>query len=161
MAHMDPLVAMARDVLDGNRYLVLGTTEDDGSPRVSPVYFTHHDYRDFYWVSSPDARHSRNVIARPPVSIVVFDSSVASADARAVYLTATAEQVPEDRLAKECPRAFARPGKGAQPFAPEELRGAEPLRLYRATVTAHAVHIRGSDPTYGEGIDSRREITMP
>ena len=61
---MDELTQMARDVIDSNRYLVLGTSEDDGRPRVSPVYYSHVGHREFYWVSSPDARHSRNVEAR-------------------------------------------------------------------------------------------------
>ena len=35
------LDARARDVIDGNRYMVLGTLDSSGRPRVSPVYFTH------------------------------------------------------------------------------------------------------------------------
>lgn len=31
---------MARRVLDSNRYMVLGTVEPDGGPRLSPVFFT-------------------------------------------------------------------------------------------------------------------------
>ena len=34
---VDELQEMARRVIDGNRYLVLGTVEDDGQPRLSPV----------------------------------------------------------------------------------------------------------------------------
>ena len=52
---------MARRVIDHNRYLVLGTVEPDGRPRLSPVFYTPVDYRDFYWVSSPEAQHSHNV----------------------------------------------------------------------------------------------------
>jgi hypothetical protein len=33
-------------------------------------------YREFFWVSSPDSTHSRNLAGRPDVSIVIFDSSV-------------------------------------------------------------------------------------
>ncbi len=58
---------MARRVLDQNRYMVLGTSEADHRPRVSPVFFTHDRYRTLYWVSSPDAQHSRN-LAEPPRS---------------------------------------------------------------------------------------------
>jgi hypothetical protein len=52
----DDLREMARDVIDANRYLTLGTTEPDHRPRLSPVFYTHVDYRDFSWVSSPAAR---------------------------------------------------------------------------------------------------------
>jgi nitroimidazol reductase NimA-like FMN-containing flavoprotein (pyridoxamine 5'-phosphate oxidase superfamily) len=55
------LDAMARRVIEGNRYMTLGTVEPDGAPRLSPVYYTPARHTDFYWVSSPEARHSRNI----------------------------------------------------------------------------------------------------
>lgn len=150
-----------RRVLDTNHYLVLGTSEDDGRPRVSPVYFNHDGYRTFYWVSSPDAQHSRNVAARPAVSFVVFDSQVLPGpDTAAVYVTARAEQVPDDELEAACPRAFGRLVGNARAFTPEELREPGPLRLYRAVAIRHDLHIRGSDPKYGRGIDHRRVVPM-
>ena len=36
------LAAMARDVLDRIRYVVLGTIDEDGRTRTSPVYFVPH-----------------------------------------------------------------------------------------------------------------------
>jgi hypothetical protein len=66
---------IAHGVLDVNRHLVLGTIEQDGRPRVSPVYFTHDDYRRLYWVSSPASTHSGNGAADSRVALVVFDSS--------------------------------------------------------------------------------------
>lgn len=55
------LAAMARDVLDGIRYVVLGTIDEDGRARTSPVYFVPHGYQDLYWVSNPASHHSRNL----------------------------------------------------------------------------------------------------
>ena len=43
-------------------------------------------YDALFWVSSPQARHSRNLAARPQVSIVVFDSQVPVGSAAAVYM---------------------------------------------------------------------------
>ncbi len=159
---MDELNRRARDVLDTNRYIVLGTIDDDGRPRVSPVYYNHADYRDFYWVSSRKSHHSRNVAARPQVSFVVFDSSVTPAQGpQAVYVDAAAAEVAESDLPEECARAFAHlRGDGARAFAPEELSGAEDLRLYRARATRHQLHVRGGDPTYGKGIDHRETVTV-
>ena len=73
--------------------MVLGTADQSGRPWVSPVYFAVREYSDFFWVSLPDAQHSRNVAARPEVSIVVFDSQVAVGSARGVYMSARAEQL--------------------------------------------------------------------
>jgi uncharacterized pyridoxamine 5'-phosphate oxidase family protein len=160
---MDELDRRARDVVDTNRYVVLGTIDDDGRPRTSPVYFTHANYRDFYWVSSPDAHHSRNIAARPQISFVVFDSSVTPAQGTqaAVYVDADAVEVGEEALGAECARAFAElRGDGARAFAPEELSGDADLRLYRARAKRHQVHVRGSDPTYGTGIDRRVTVRV-
>jgi len=114
----DELKDMARRVLDGNRYLVLGTVEPDGRPRLSPVYFVPAGYDRLYWVSSPDAQHSRNVRERPEVQIVVFDSSRAPGDGEAVYVSATAREVPEDELPGLLHEAFDPEGRGGRRSAP-------------------------------------------
>src|SRR5687768_2053911 len=71
--HLD-LGAMARAIIDSNLYLTLGTADENGRPWVSPVYYAPEGYAEFYWVSSPEATHSRNIAARPEVAIVVFES---------------------------------------------------------------------------------------
>jgi nitroimidazol reductase NimA-like FMN-containing flavoprotein (pyridoxamine 5'-phosphate oxidase superfamily) len=156
----DALTEMARGVLADVRYLVLGTTEQDGRSRVSPVYVTWDGPSDFYWVSSRAATHSRNVAERPAVSGVIFDSSQPPGRTAAVYLTATAAEVPADELPEQCARAFRRLSEGARPFSPEELSGPADLRLYHGVVQRHEVHVRGSDPTYGRGVDTRREVVL-
>jgi hypothetical protein len=154
------LRAMARRVIDLNRYLVLGTVEADGSQRLSPVFYTPVRYRDFYWVSSPDAQHSHNVRERPQVQIVVFDSSRAPNDGEAVYLSATAREVAEHALPDVIGEAFDPDTRGARAFTVEELGGDGDLRLYVATATSYDVHVRGGHPTHGTGID-RRIATDP
>jgi nitroimidazol reductase NimA-like FMN-containing flavoprotein (pyridoxamine 5'-phosphate oxidase superfamily) len=153
------LPQMARDVIDSNRYLVLGTSEDDGRPRVSPVHYNHVGYREFYWVSSPDAQHSRNIEARGDVSFVIFNSTLLPTQGnQAVYVDATAAQVPEADLAEHCARAFAVVGPGTRAFAREELSGDGDLRLYLARATRHQVHIRGRE--HPSGIDARVTVTV-
>lgn len=140
--------------------MTLGTTEPDHRPRLSPVYFNHVDYRDFYWVSSPTARHSTNIAARPEVAIVIFDSTDAVGEGKAVYVSAQASVVPDDELPQRCAEAFAQVGPGrARAFEPHELTGDADLRLYRAHAISHDLHIPGRDPIYGTGIDTRREVT--
>ena len=73
----DELSDLARKVIDANSYMALGTADEDGHPWVSPVWFASEDYRQFHWVSSPQARHSRNLAARPEVAIAIYDSSTA------------------------------------------------------------------------------------
>ena len=89
MNAQDP-AATARAIIDANLYMVLGTVDDRGRPWTSPVYYAPERYRDFYWVSRPDALHSRNLAARQDVSIVIFDSSVPIGTGEVVYMTAVA-----------------------------------------------------------------------
>jgi hypothetical protein len=48
--------------------------------------------REFYWVSSPEARHSRNLAVRPQLAIVIFDSHEAGGW-KALHLSATADEL--------------------------------------------------------------------
>jgi hypothetical protein len=156
MAQTHPdLDAMARRVIDVNQYMTLGTLDDDGRPRLSPVYYTAARYADFYWVSSPRARHSRNVAERAEVEIVIFDSTATVGQGEAVYLSATARGVGDQELETVCAEAF-RTTAGARRFGPEELRGDAPLRLYVARVRSCEVHVPGRDPVHGRGVDSRQ-----
>jgi nitroimidazol reductase NimA-like FMN-containing flavoprotein (pyridoxamine 5'-phosphate oxidase superfamily) len=154
------LTAMARDVVATNRYFVLGTVHPDGRPRVSPVYFNHHEHRSFYWVSSPDSQHSRNIAGEAPVNAVVFDSSTPPPENRAVYLTGAAVEVPEPDLDLEIPRAFAQVDKGGRAFTVDELSGDGDLRLYRLDVHTAEVHARGGHPLWGLGIDTRLPVDL-
>jgi hypothetical protein len=133
--------------------MTLATLDPGGRPRVSPVYYTPARYSDFYWVSSPDAQHSRNVHERPEIEIVIFDSTAAAGEGEAVYLGATARQVGDDELEQACDEAF-RATAGARRFEPDELRGE--IRLYVARATSCEVHVPGRHPTHGRGLDSRQ-----
>jgi nitroimidazol reductase NimA-like FMN-containing flavoprotein (pyridoxamine 5'-phosphate oxidase superfamily) len=157
---MSDLQALAREVIEHNRYLVLGTIDDSGRPRLSPVYFTHVEHREFFWVSSPDSHHSHNVDERPDVSLVVFDSSVAVGQGRAVYVDAVAQEVPAADLPAACARAFAVVGPDAVAFGPEEVSGDSDIRLYVARATRHEVHVRGGDPAYERSVDWRQSVDL-
>ncbi len=146
----DFLRHQAKGVLDQNRFMTLGTTEADGRPRVSPVYYTHDDYRDVYWVSSPEATHSQNLAARPDVVAVVFDSTATVGNTAAVYLTGRARMVPDAEL--------ARPSKS-------DPRCAGHLSRYRTSVSSSAgssrwwPYISQRGPASSRPCDAQNSIT--
>ena len=74
-----------------------GTADAEGRPWVSPVWFARSRYSELFWVSAPGARHSRNIAVRPDVAIVVFDSTVPIGSGRAVYMSALAERLTDER----------------------------------------------------------------
>jgi len=155
---MADLAPLARTTLARNRFMVLGTVDPSGRPRVSPVWFSLVDYQDAYWLSSPDAHHSQNIQRRPEVSIVVFSSAADPHTGQAVYLEADAGRVPDDELGDACARAF-RDVDDELSYDPETLRR-EPFVLYRARVTASEVHVRGRDFGDGAGPDQRVPVQL-
>lgn len=155
---MADLAELGRTTLANNRFMVLGTVDPSGRPRVSPVWFSLVDHRRVYWLSSPDSHHSHNIEQRPEVSIVVFDSGADPHTGQAVYLEATAGRVPDAELAQACVEAF-RGVDDALSFTPETLR-TQPFVLYRAHITASEIHVRGRDFGDGTGADRRVPIRL-
>jgi nitroimidazol reductase NimA-like FMN-containing flavoprotein (pyridoxamine 5'-phosphate oxidase superfamily) len=133
------LVAIARAIIDTNRYMTLATADGEGRPWASPVFYAAANYTEFYWISAPEATHSQNLAERPQLSIVIFDSGAPAGTGQAVYMSATAEQVAAHDLG---PGLAVYPGPaepGSYPLTPEQVRAPAPYRLYRATVSAHSV----------------------
>jgi nitroimidazol reductase NimA-like FMN-containing flavoprotein (pyridoxamine 5'-phosphate oxidase superfamily) len=132
---------MVQSVIEDNVYMVLGTADEAGRPWVSPVFYSSHACRDFFWISSPEVTHSRNLAGRPQVSIVIFDSRapVGTGGASAVYMAGIAAAVRDHDLDRTlaADADFAR--RGGRELAPADLRSPAPYRLYRATVTEHSV----------------------
>jgi hypothetical protein len=128
------LVARGRAIVDANLYMVLGTADDHGRPWAAPVYFAPDGYRDFYWVSTPEAEHSRNIERRREIGVVIFDSSVPIGGAQAVYMSALAQQVSDDEREIGI-GVFSRRSisHGAAEWTLRDVEAPAPLRLYRAT----------------------------
>lgn len=145
---------MARRVIDANHYMTLATMDPDGRPRLSPVYYTPARYLDFYWVSSPEAQHSRNLIERPETEIVIFDSTAPVGEGEAVYISATAGAVSDADLEAVSPQAF-RTTAGARRLTPDDLRS-HALWLYVAHAGSFEVHIAANHPAHGRGVDTRQ-----
>jgi hypothetical protein len=129
---------IARAVLDGNSYVVLATAAGDGTPWASPVWFAHAGYRELFWVSAPDARHSRNILARPRIAMVVFDSTVAPNTGQAVYMTATAGRVTDPAELERGMAVFSARSAGGE-WGTDRVTAPARLRLYRATVDEHSI----------------------
>lgn len=138
--HQDDLAAGAREIIDANRYMTLATADDDGCPWAAPVWYAHLDYTDFFWVSRPDARHSRNLASRPELAIVIFDSTVPEGEAQAVYVEALAEELGgaerERGIAIISRRSEA---QGAARWSVADVTGPAPHRLYCARASQHFI----------------------
>jgi hypothetical protein len=138
MDKQQDLTAIARTIVDSNMYMVLGTADESGQPWVSPVYYASAEYKEFYWVSSPEVRHSRNIAVRPQVSIVIFDSRVPIGTGQGVYMSAIAEQLTGAALDRGI-EIFSRSSlvHGGHEWKREDVGEAALYRFYRATASEH------------------------
>jgi uncharacterized protein YhbP (UPF0306 family) len=137
----EDLTTIAKDTIDSTLYMVLGTSDEAGQPWVSPVYFTASKYKEFYWISSPETKHSRNIAKRPQVSIVIFNSQVPVGKAQAVYMSAAAAELTGSDLEPGLVTyngRFPDPARhGLQDTKLEEVRPPGLYRLYRAVASEH------------------------
>jgi uncharacterized protein YhbP (UPF0306 family) len=130
-------VAVARQIVDSNLYMTLATADDDGRPWPSPVWYAHDRYTHFFWVSRPDARHSRNLVTRPTISIVIFDSTAPMGQGQGVYVEALASEL----TGSEREQGIAIYSQRSRALASRQWRTADvippaPHRLYRASASA-------------------------
>lgn len=126
-------------IIDSNSYMTLGTADENGLPWVSPVWYSPQEYREFFWVSSPEARHSRNLAMRPHVAIVIFDSHVPGGG-QAVYMAGVVEELAGDELDRGIGIYSRRSeARGLPAWTQENVVPPARHRLYRATVTEHFV----------------------
>jgi nitroimidazol reductase NimA-like FMN-containing flavoprotein (pyridoxamine 5'-phosphate oxidase superfamily) len=133
----DDLGALARSVIDSNRYMTLATADEHGAPWASPVWYAPMEHREFLWVSKPEARHSRNLAVRPELALVIFDSHQAGGW-NALYMTGVAEEIAD---VDDAIRIFSRHGEaqGLRAWTREDVVPPARHRLYRATVSEHFV----------------------
>jgi hypothetical protein len=132
--------SVAREIIDRSLYMVIATADPSGQPWPSPVYFAHRGYRELFWVSDPEAVHSRNLVERREVGIVIFDSSVRIGTGQGVYMSGVAQELPahevDEGIAVFSKRSV---GHGGAEWTAEDVREPARHRLYRAM--AEAVYV--------------------
>jgi uncharacterized protein YhbP (UPF0306 family) len=125
--------AHALDLLARNRYVVLATADEEGTPWVTPVWFAPQGLDRILWLSWPGSRHSRLIARRPEVALTVFDSSRPSEEAAAFYAVGVARECEEAlldaALAEYNGRSVA---QGLAAFDREDVTEPARLRLYVA-----------------------------
>jgi hypothetical protein len=149
MSAAGPPAQIARDLIEASRYLVLATADAAGRPWSSPVYFAHTGFTEFFWVSSPDATHSRNIEARPEVGIAVFDSRAPIGTGQGVYMSALAKLLDGDETVRGI-EAFSRRSvaHGGAEWTSEDVRPGAGLRLYRAIADSHWILAKDGRPDH-------------
>jgi hypothetical protein len=91
--------------------------------------------REFCWMSATDARHTRHVVARPQVSMVIVDSTVLPYHGRAVYAVGEAGELSGSNLDRAL-EVYPRPdGQDATPVMRADVTAPALYRLFQATAS--------------------------
>jgi hypothetical protein len=129
--------ALAREIIDKALYMVVATSDPSGQPWASPVYFAHHEYRDFFWISQPDATHSENLLERREVGIAIFDSTQPIGTGKGAYVLGVARELPAHETAEGI-EVFSKRSvsHGGEEITAEDVSPPARHRLYQATAEA-------------------------
>jgi len=134
------LARRGREIIDRSLYMVIATADPSGQPWASPVYFAQSGYRQFFWISAPEAAHSVNLRDRREVGIVLFDSSVPINTGQGVYISGVAQELPAHETAEGIAVFSERSvSHGGEELTVADVREPARHRLYRAT--AEAVYV--------------------
>ena len=131
---------IVQSIIERNAYMTLATADEPGMPWATPVWYATADCREFIWVSSPSARHSRNLSVRSDIAIVIFDSRQRPYTSEGLYISARAEQVTDHELDR-CLEIFCDGSRrqGLPTWSREEVQPPARLRLYHAQAVEHYV----------------------
>jgi nitroimidazol reductase NimA-like FMN-containing flavoprotein (pyridoxamine 5'-phosphate oxidase superfamily) len=137
VAGQPDLGALARAIVEDNRFMTLGTADEDGVPWVSPVWFAPATSRELLWASSPDAQHSRNLATRPEVAVVIFDSHRVGAW-NGLYMAGVAEEL-RDVDAAIATYSRRSEAQGFRAWTPGDVLPPARHRLYRVSIAEQFV----------------------
>jgi uncharacterized protein YhbP (UPF0306 family) len=68
------LERLARRLMNAAPLCALATASAGGRPHINHMYFAWSGPFEVFWISDPDSRHSRNLLATPSAAITIYDS---------------------------------------------------------------------------------------
>ena len=113
--------------------MTLATTDKDGQPWNTPVFYAYDGKKTFYWGSRHNTQHSQNIALNPRGFIVIFDSTVEPYHGEAFYAQVLCEELDEPtEIEQAIELLHARLGESY--MTPQDVQGSAEHRLYKATV---------------------------
>jgi uncharacterized protein YhbP (UPF0306 family) len=116
---------MAGSLLDASTLCAIATVRPRGGAYVNTAYFASSPEFDLFWLSDPDAEHSRNLRANPAAAIAIYDSTQSWGEPdRGLQLFGSARQI-GGPIALDAERSYA---ARFPAYTPGELSG---YRIFR------------------------------
>lgn len=147
------------DLLDTITFMSLSTSSLHGEPWCSPVFYGIDDDLNFYWLSSPEAVHSKNIHENSKVSIVVYNSTLKDGDGWGIYFHCTARIIQDyeidclERAIEICYKKMEKPSPSYKKF-----QGQYPRRYY--TAKPHKVSVNGVIKNEIAWVDIRKDLSL-
>jgi nitroimidazol reductase NimA-like FMN-containing flavoprotein (pyridoxamine 5'-phosphate oxidase superfamily) len=150
----------AGEIIQRILYVTIATVSSEGIPWNSPVYSAYDHQANFYWTSSPQAQHSRNIDGNGKVFLAIYDSTVPEGKGEGVYVEGIAAALEAPAEIAEAKRNMAlRVGKQLGPET-DRLLAARLQRIYRATPSRVWMNGFENDEHGRYGRDIRVEIPV-
>lgn len=127
-------VEKAKYIIKNNNFMVVSTADVSGKPWISPVGFAYDEKYSFYWVSSKDALHSKNIRNRAEIAIVIF-GPMPDGSFDGVYVDAKATELVESTEIQTIIELFAAQRPQPSHFVVNsitDVTGDAAWRMYRA-----------------------------
>ena len=154
---MGDQVTKAKDIISKIIYITIASVSKNGQPWNSPVYSAYDREYNFYWSSSRDSQHSKNIYDNPNIFLVIYDSTIAEGQGIGVYVKAKAfELTYESELQKALELLYGRKNKPPKPAA--DFLYDSPRRVFKAE--PEQFWINTDDKVDGHHIDKRVEIKL-
>lgn len=151
------LIEKAKKIVERNGYLTLGTTNEDNSPWVSPLYYAYDNRLHFYWVSPKNSQHSKNISKLQIASMVLFDSHASKWTGVGLYLTVACQELNNPEEAMIGLRLEFDRLRDPMPSV-EDFLGDSEYRVYKAVPTK--AWITSDIEVEGKMVDGRKEINL-
>lgn len=141
-------------ILANIRYATISTVDENGHAWAAPVWYVCDEHHNYYWWSSQNAQHSKNIQLHHDVYITIFDSTATEGEGVGLYIQAFAKEVSSEKL-EEVINLYNSTTTQFK-LSKKNTTGKAPTRLYEA----RQISIQINDGQYDDGFyeDIRRDI---
>jgi nitroimidazol reductase NimA-like FMN-containing flavoprotein (pyridoxamine 5'-phosphate oxidase superfamily) len=154
-------VKKAKTITRQNRFITISTCTPNGNPWITPVFYAYDDDYNLYWVSSKNARHSKNIRSNPKIAIVIFDSTKGEGEGDAIYIEATAKEMKTTKEIEEGMKYYDTRASKKELMVkdPENVTGKKEWRFYKAE--PKVIYKSGDAKTVnGQYVDTRIKLNL-
>ncbi len=147
----------ARKIISDILYITIATSSKDAVPWNSPVYSSYDGNYNFFWVSSPGAKHSKNIKENNQVAIVIYNSTDPEGTGEGVYIQAKAYELADPKEIEEALRFhYGRKNKPKRQIS--DFLDDSPRRVYKAV--PEKFWINETQKFNGHPVDVRTEVAI-